>query len=48
MWITIVGIVIMHILVCLTPREDTALYLSGMAGLYTLYLQWSAMSSDSD
>lgn len=46
--ITVIGIIIMHGLVLLRSREDASVLTSAIASLYCLYLQWSALSSDSD
>lgn len=36
----------MHGLVLLRTRKDASILTSGLASLYCLYLQWSALSSD--
>lgn len=46
--ITVVGILLMHGLVLLRSREDASVLTSAIASLYCLYLQWSALSSDSN
>lgn len=38
----------MHGLVLLRSREDASVLTSAIASLYCLYLQWSALSSDSN
>lgn len=45
---TLVGVVLMHVIVLLGSREDASILTSAMASLYCLYLQWSALSSDSN
>ena len=45
---TLVGVVLMHVIVLLGSREDASILTSALASLYCLYLQWSALSSDSN
>lgn len=44
--ITLVAIVAMFVLQFCRVREDASILTNGLAGLYCLYLQWSALSSD--
>lgn len=46
MTISLVGVVVMYGLVLLRTRPDASVLTSGIAGLYCLYLQWSALSAD--
>lgn len=46
MTISLVGVVVMYALVLLRTRPDASVLTSGIAGLYCLYLQWSALSAD--
>lgn len=46
MTITMLGIIVMYGLVFLRTRADASILTSGIAALYCLYLQWSALSSD--
>jgi hypothetical protein len=45
---TLVGIVAMYALVLLRSRSDASILTSSIAATYCLYLQWAALSSDSD
>mmetsp|Transcript_13118 Transcript_13118/g.22151 ORF Transcript_13118/g.22151 Transcript_13118/m.22151 type:complete len:141 (+) Transcript_13118:698-1120(+) len=48
MSVTLVGVMAMYGLVFLRSRKDASVLTSGVASLYCLYLQWSALSSDHD
>ena len=46
MTITVVGIVTMYGLVLFRTRKDASVLTSGIAAIYILYLQWSALSAN--
>jgi len=48
MTITMLGILAMYALVPMRTRKDASILTSGIASIYCLYLQWSAMSADPD
>lgn len=45
---TLIGVILMHVIVLAGAREDATILTSALASLYCLYLQWSALSSDSN
>jgi len=46
--ITLAAIVVMFVLKFVRAREDASILTNALAGLYCLYLQWSALSSNPD
>lgn len=46
MTLTLIGSIVMYGLVLLRTRPDASVLTSGIAILYCLYLQWSALSAD--
>lgn len=46
--ITLIAIIAMFVIQFVRAREDASILTNGLAGLYCLYLQWSALSSDPD
>ena len=48
MLVTLVGIIAMHALVLIRSRKDSSILTSSIASIYCLYLQWSALSSETD
>lgn len=50
--ISILGVLVMYLMVALknriNVRKDTSIITSGIASLYCMYLQWSALSADID
>jgi hypothetical protein len=46
MTVTMIAIAVMYGLVLLRTRKDSSILTSGIASLYCLYLQWTALSSD--
>lgn len=48
MTITLVAVVLMHGLILLRPRKDASILTSSIASVYILYLQWTALSSESN
>lgn len=48
MSVTLIGVLAMHGLVLLRSRKDASVLTSGVASLYCLYLQWTALSSGTD
>jgi len=48
MTFTLIGIIAMYALVLIRSRKDASILTSSIAGFYCLYLQWSALSSNTD
>ena len=46
MTVTLVAVVFIHVIIFFRPRPDASLLTSSIASVYMLYLQWSALSSD--
>lgn len=45
---TLIGIILMYGLIFISSRKDASILTSSIASLYCLYLQWTALSSDSN
>ena len=45
MIVTCIFGVLIHVLVCFTPREDASILTSSLVLSYNVYLQWAAFSS---
>jgi hypothetical protein len=48
MSLTLIGIISMYALIFISSRKDASILTSSIASLYCLYLQWTALSSDSN